>query len=89
MLTPKLIDEKCSDFKALIYKIDCALKDIGKKIYNSENYLVKQKWNKDIIKSLLIYRRVLIYRICNPNYVYCISDDKIISRVNHLLNRYI
>lgn len=88
MLNPKL--NSCADCVAipgLLAAIDCKLAKLAKDQYNNIIFELNRKLPSGDMFSLLMYKRILTYRICNPEYAGCMSTDKIASRVKLLTNK--
>lgn len=88
MLSPRLTDcSECASIPALIEEIDCKLTTLAKNLYNNTVFALNKPINAIAILDLLNYKRILTYKICNPDYAGMYSVEMIASRVKVLLNR--
>jgi len=85
MLSPRLANcPKCADIQSLIAEIDCKITEISMNLYNNVVFMLKKPVSNHVLKLLLHYRRILTYKICNPNYAGCYSVEMIASKVKLL-----
>ena len=87
MFTPRLTDcIECTDITSLLSDIECKVTDIAKDLYNNTIFALNRPISGDIMFDLLTYKRILTYRICNPDYANGVkyTTSKIISRVKLL-----
>ncbi len=85
MLSPRLTNcPECSDISFLLKKIDCKLAELGNNLYNNISYMLNKPVPADDITQLIGYRRILMYKLCNPSYVHEYSVSMIASRVIRL-----
>ena len=85
MLSPRLTDcKECANIPSLLKKIDCKLAELGNSLYNNISYMLNQPIPAGDILQLIAYRRILMHKYCNPNYVYEYSVNMIASRVIRL-----
>ena len=85
MLSPRLTNcPECSDISSLLKKIDCKLAELGNNLYNNISYMLNKPVPADDITQLIGYRRILMYKLCNPNYVHKYSVAMISSKVIRL-----
>jgi hypothetical protein len=90
MLYPRLINcVNCDSIPALLDDIDCKLTKLAKVEYNNISYSLNQLTPKEVIKDLLNYKRILLYRYCNPDYasVCSITFEQIASRIKVLIHK--
>lgn len=88
MLNPRLTDcTDCVTVSNLLKDIDCKLTVLGKKEYNNTVLLLNRSINETVYSDLLNYKRILTYRSVNPDYVECVTLDKIASKVKILINK--
>ena len=85
MLSPRLTNcPECSDIPSLLKKIDCKLAELGNNLYNNISYMLNKSVPSSDILQLIGYRRILMYKYYNPNYVHTYSVQMIASRVIRL-----
>ena len=85
MLSPRLTNcPECSDIPSLLKKIDCKLAELGNNLYNNISYMLNKPIPAGDITQLIMYRRILLYKLCNPSYVHEYSVSMIASRVIRL-----
>lgn len=85
MLTPRLTEcLECADISALLSEIDCKLTDLAKAEYNNLVFSLNRPIQGILISDLLIYKRILINRLCNPDYACTYPLNQIASRVKTL-----
>lgn len=88
MLSPKLINcSECSNISVLLYDIDCKLTEYAKSLYNNTVYKLNKPVNVEVIADLINYKRILTYKVCNPDYAKRYSIQMIASRVKLLINK--
>ena len=85
MLSPRLTNcPECANIPSLLKKIDCKLAELGNNLYNNISYMLNKPVPADDITQLIGYRRILMYKLVNPSYVYKYSVSMIASRVIRL-----
>jgi hypothetical protein len=85
MLTPRLTYcPQCADIPSLIAEIDCKLFQMSNDLYNNTVYILNRTINKEVIFDLLMYKRILMYKICNPNYAGNYTVNMIASKIKLL-----
>ena len=85
MLSPRLTNcPECANIPSLLKKIDCRLAELGNNLYNNISYMLNKPVPSGDILQLIGYRRILMYKYCNPNYVAKYSVPMIASRVIRL-----
>ena len=85
MLSPRLTNcPECANIPSLLKKIDCKLAELGNSLYNNISYMLNQPIPAGDILQLIAYRRILMHKYCNPNYVHEYSVAMIASRVIRL-----
>lgn len=85
MLSPRLTNcPECANIPSLLKKIDCKLAELGNNLYNNISYMLNKPVPSSDILQLIGYRRILMYKYCNPNYVNKYSVQMIASRVIRL-----
>ena len=85
MLTPRLTNcKECADISSLIAEIDCKLAELSVNLYNNIVFILNKKINQEAISDLLLYKRILQYKYCNPNYAGEYTVNMIQSRIKIL-----
>jgi hypothetical protein len=85
MLTPRLTNcQECANIPTLIDKIDCKLAEVGNNMYNNIVYMLNYPIPATLMLQLIAYRRILIFKYCNPNYAKKYSIDQITNKVIRL-----
>ena len=85
MLSPRLTDcVDCSTIPALLSDIDCKLTELAKTEYNNIVFSLNQPIKDCVIWDLLNYKRILTYKLCNPEYACGYSVKMIASKVKLL-----
>lgn len=88
MLSPRLVNCKdCTTPKALITDIDCKLTDLANNQYNNIVYMLNLPFPGLVIGDLLNYKRILVNKLCNPNYAENYTVQMIASRVKLLIHK--
>lgn len=82
MLYPRLTNcPECANIPELLKRIDCRLAELGNSLYNNISYMLNQPIPASDILQLIAYKRILMYKYVNPDYVYHYSISKIASKV--------
>lgn len=85
MLSPRLTNcPECANIPSLLRKIDCKLAELGNNLYNNISYMLNKPVPADDITQLIGYRRILLYKLCNPSYLQEYTIPMISSRVIRL-----
>lgn len=85
MLNPRLTNcTECADIASLIQEIDCKVSEVSVALYNNLVFMLNKNIEPNIINDLMIYRRILMYKICNPNYAGHFTVNMIASRIKIL-----
>jgi hypothetical protein len=88
MLSPRLVNcVDCTTPANLILDIDCKLTDLANNQYNNIVYMLGLPFNHTVIGDLLNYKRILVNKICNPDYAKCYTVEMIASRVKVLIHK--
>jgi hypothetical protein len=88
MLSPRLTNcPECSNIPALVLEIDCRLSELSSNMYNNISYMLNQPVPAGALLDLINYRRILVYKYCNPNYAAEFTVNMIASRVKLLKYR--
>jgi uncharacterized protein (TIGR02145 family) len=82
MLLPRLTNcPECASIPSLLANIDCKLNQLASALYNNTIFALNQPISAVTMLDLLNYKRILTYRVCNPNYAGLYSLNMIASRV--------
>ena len=85
MLTPRLTTyPACATVTALLNDIDCRLTELAVNLYNNLIYSLNQPIPAEAMMDLLNYKRILTYKLCNPDYAAPFTVEMIASRVKLL-----
>lgn len=85
MLSPRLTNcPECVNIPYLLKKIDCKLAQFGNRLYNNISFMLNQSIPTDDIFQLIMYKRILTYKYCNPSYLCDYSVNNISSKVIRL-----
>lgn len=85
MLTPRLTDcVECTSIPVLLEDIECKIKDLAKDLYNNIIFSLNRPISGTVMFDLLNYRRILIYKVCNPDYASCYTVEMIASKIKLL-----
>lgn len=88
MLNPSLGNcVSCTTIPALLSDIDCKMTELAKNLYNNTIFILNRDIPRDAIWDLLIYKRVLTYKYCNPEYCSPYSVEKIASKIKLLIHK--
>lgn len=85
MLTPRLTNcTACADIPSLIADIDCKLSEMSVSLYNNLVFMLNKPVNNEVMLDLLLYRKILLYKYCNPNYAGHFTVNMIASKIKLL-----
>lgn len=85
MLQPQLANcPACSTIPSLVKTIDEKLVELANNLYNNTVFILNRPINGTAMLDLLNYRRILMYKFCNPDYANCFTVEQIASRVKLL-----
>ena len=88
MLSPRLSTcIECSTIPALLSDIECKVKELAQREYNNVVFSFNRNIKGEVMKDLLNYRRILLYKYCNPEYAPCFTVEMIASRVKLLIHK--
>jgi hypothetical protein len=88
MLSPRLSNcIECSTIPALLSDIECKVKELAQREYNNVVFSFNRNIKGEVMKDLLNYRRILLYKYCNPEYASCFTVEIIASRVKLLIHK--
>lgn len=86
MLSPRLSGcLKCASITDLLADIDCKLDQLSISLYNNVVFSLNNSINATAINSLLIYKRILTYKLANDQYACNFSINAIASKVKLLV----
>jgi len=86
MLNPKLTNcVECTTIASLLSNIDCKLTEMAKNQYNNIVFSLNRVIPTEAILDLLNYKRILTYKLCNPDYASCYSVEEIAGKVKILI----
>ena len=85
MLSPRLTNcINCSSIMALLSDIDGKLNELSNSLYNNVVFSLNNSIPGTAMNDLLNYKRVLTYKLCNPDYAAQYSVERIASQVKLL-----
>jgi len=85
MLSPRLTNcPECADIPSLISQIDCKVSEISNDLYNNVVFILNKNINYEALSDLLMYKQILQYKICNPNYAGDYTVNMIASKIQIL-----
>lgn len=85
MLSPRLTNcPQCADIPSLIAEIDCKIAEMSTILYNNTVFLLNGQFNGEVMSDLLNYKRILMFKYCNPNYAGHYTVNMIASKVKLL-----
>jgi len=85
MLYPKVSNcKECADILPLIDEINCKLFQLSLRSYNNIVYMLGLMMNHTATLDLLNYKRILMYKLINPDYAGEFSVNMIASKVKLL-----
>jgi hypothetical protein len=88
MLSPRLVNcIDCVTPQLLIDDIDCKLTELANNQYNNIVYILNLPFPQTVIGDLLNYKRILVIKLCTPDYAPCYTIEMIASRVKLLIHK--
>ena len=88
MLSPRLVNcIDCITPKVLLTDIDCKLTELANNQYNNIVYMLNLPFPGTVIGDLLNYKRILVNKLCNPNYAIDFTVKMIASKVKILIHK--
>ena len=85
MLSPRLTNcTECANINSLIAEIDCRVSELANVLYNNTVFMLNKSFDSVALSDLLNYRRILTYKVCNPNYAGCYTVNMIASKIKLL-----
>ena len=86
MLNPKITDcKECADILPLIEEINCRIFKLSLSAYNNIVFALNLPINYTAALDLLNYKRILMYKLVNPDYAGEFSVNMIASKVKLLI----
>jgi len=85
MLLPRLTNcTECSSIPVLLSDIDCKMALMAKALYNNVVLSLNKPLSYDVMFSLMTYKRILTYKICNSEYAGDYTVEIIASKIKIL-----
>lgn len=85
MLNPKVTNcKECGSIPDLIKNIDCKIAEISERLYNNIIFSLNLNISYSDVLDLLNYRRILEYKLVNPEYACEFDVPRITTRVKLL-----
>ena len=85
MLTPRLTNcPECADIPTIIVEIDCKLSEMSNSLYNNIVFMLNKSFNSEVMSDLLKYKRILMFKVCNPNYAGHFTVNMIANKIKLL-----
>lgn len=85
MLSPRLTDcLQCSSITSLLCDIDNKLNDLASTLYNNVIFSLNSPVNATVMNDLLNYKRILTFKLVNPDYAKDFTVEMIASKVKIL-----
>ena len=85
MLSPRLTNcAQCADAASLILEIDCKIAEVSNNLYNNIIFMLNKSVSEEAMYDLLNYKRILMYKICNPDYAGNYTVNMIASKIKIL-----
>ena len=85
MLNPKITNcKECAEIEPLIDEINCKVFDMSMKLYNNIIFSLNLHIDQMAILDLLNYKRILEYKLVNPDYLCEFSINSIATKVKLL-----
>lgn len=85
MLQPRLTNcTECTTISALLSDIDCKIASLAKTMYGNVVFSLNTPVSSLNFIDLLHYKRILTYRVCNPDYAGTYTLEQIASKVKLL-----
>lgn len=75
----------CNSIPNLLKQIDCKLTILAKKQYNNIIYDLNYQLDGCLFNDILMYKRILEFKKCNPDYACKYSIEQIAGQVKLLL----
>jgi hypothetical protein len=85
MLSPRLTNcAECANINSLINEIDCRVAELSNVLYNNTVFMLNKSFNSIALSDLLMYKRILTYKVCNPDYAGHYTVNMIASKIKLL-----
>jgi hypothetical protein len=85
MLNPRLTNCKdCTDIPNLLHDIECKITEVAKNLYNNTVFALNMPIQSNVMIDLMVYRRVLQYKYCNPDYAKSFTIKSVANKVKLL-----
>lgn len=85
MLSPRLSDcTECASIASILSDIDCKLTDLAKAEYNNIIFSLGKTVNRELTNDLITYKRILMYKLADGNYIPSFTTNQIASRIKLL-----
>ena len=85
MLSPRLINyPECGTISQLLKDIDWKLVEMAGSLYNNTVFMLNKPVNYEAISDLLNYKRILLFKYCNPDYAGKYTVEMIASKIKLL-----
>jgi hypothetical protein len=85
MLSPRLTNcTECTNINSLINEIDCKVVELSNVLYNNVVFMLNKSFSITTMSDLLNYRRILTYKVCNPDYAGHYTVNMIASKIKIL-----
>lgn len=80
----KCNSKNCQDTLKILALVDCKLAELGNNLYNNLSYLLNNNSDICTISKLIMYKRILLYKSNNQNYLknWCLCN--ITNAIKHL-----
>lgn len=86
MLNPRLTNcVNCTTIPSLLSEIDCKMKELSENLYNNIVFALGRNIPSLAILDLLNYKRILTYKLCNPDYASEYTVEQIAGKVKILI----
>ena len=88
MLQPRLNNcVDCTTIPSLLSEIDCKIFSLAKNEYNNTVFNLNKCIDKEGMWDLLLYKRILTFKLYNPDYAQLFTVKKIASKVKILIHK--
>ncbi len=88
MLNPRLNNcVNCTTIASLLSEINCKIFSLAKDEYNNTVFDLNQCIDRGAIWDLLRYKRILTFKLYNPDYACKFTVSKIASKVKILIHK--
>lgn len=88
MLNPRLNNcVDCTTIPALLSDIDCKITQLAKSEYNNIVFILGYNINSNVFNDLLNYKRILTFKLVNPDYAKPYTVKMIASKIKLLIHK--